>query len=812
METKKRLIGWLCLLCTGLLAVGLSACSSDEKEDKSDDPSGIIDERPKGNMNIGSSEEVTVNEENYVVEAAGFTIELNPCIVNGDMTLSVAKATETPSMLDESDKVTAVNLQLGNLSEFNGVAKIHIPVNFGNGQILVSARWNEGQHDWEPALCEYDSATGDAVIWTDKPGTYGVSVVSESRVRTRGNSTNGAFIVSRANTRFAGINGNKYQFTHWEDPPLEVLEALLSDLLGGENDITKEGDLITQGILDTKAIFGDISYPLLEELGLKNSLLKNTADFMGKLAVVATFYQKLRAVYSGKFDQADAMTLKSCLDFIVGKATSLCKSSAMNLGMVSVAVIDYTLNKFAEEAWKGRKDMYKKAYELYYSKGEDGYRSFWDWYDLFWPAFTKEGMTSRRLGILIDAYVEKYCSQFWEDEKRIAYYMSEATGTGWTGGGGLNEGIKKEVSEEYRQYLYGEYEKLPKVFDAICDKLKAKQFDIMKDRMMKYAEQMNKMVTLHLKDISVKDNQSAYAGYKVKFKKLPLSIVDPFDWECVLDEKGEGKIEFRLFAYAAADVKPELIVVSPNDEVKLTIPLKDIDTGVNIVEFGEQKTGDIKIKKIQMLQLTTSFKDHVKGKEGDWYTDAAPVYIKYSDYSMNGEKADPDYKVQMTQGKDKLHIDITLASSDYYYHTNKTVSFDITNFKGDFSTSKVENLTYKMDHGYYFTYKYVDEWGIDQEYNDDYGRLKDLSDVTCSFKALPPIGTLLSPGVKYYGSDEKVNIGTFQYGGKDNDAFLKDYTHKETVTYKDKPDEVSTREFVSNPENEVKLYIEFFYE
>ena len=63
METKKRLIGWLCLLCTGLLAVGLSACSSDEKEDKSDDPSGIIDERPKGNMNIGSSEEVTVNEE-----------------------------------------------------------------------------------------------------------------------------------------------------------------------------------------------------------------------------------------------------------------------------------------------------------------------------------------------------------------------------------------------------------------------------------------------------------------------------------------------------------------------------------------------------------------------------------------------------------------------------------------------------------------------------------------------------------------------------------------------------------------------------
>ena len=581
---------WMMTMAAGMM-LALSACGSDSSESKPEDPDSVIDDKPKGNMDMGSSEEMVVNEENYIVETAGCTIELNPCIVADDTKLVVSKATEAPSMLDENDQVTAVNLQVGNLREFNGVAKIHIPVSFGYGQALISARWNESERDWEPALCEYDATRGEAVIWTDQPGTYGVSVVSAEKASTRAANTFGAFIVARANTRYAGIHGKKFHYTSWEDPPTEVLETLMSDLMGGDNEITSEGDVIAQDILDTKAIFGDITYPVLKELGLKFSLLEKTSKFMGRLAVAATFYQKLRAVYSGKFDQADGMTLKSCLDFIVGKAASICKSSAMNLGMVSVAVIDYTLNKFAEEAWKGRKDLYKEAFKLYYSKGHKGYRSFWDWYDLFWPAFTKEGMTSYRLGVLIDAYVTKYCDQIWDDEEELAYELAEL-GLKWTGGGGLNDATKEEISGEYKQYLYGEYEKLPKVFNAISEKLKLKQYDLMKDHMMKYADHMNEMVTLHLKDISVKGDVSAYAGCKVKFKKLPLSIIDPDDWTCILNEKGEGDIKFRLFAYAAAEVRPELVIVSADDDndVKLTIPLGDIDTGTNVIEYAGEET------------------------------------------------------------------------------------------------------------------------------------------------------------------------------------------------------------------------------
>lgn len=223
-----------------------------------------------------------------------------------------------------------------------------------------------------------------------------------------------------------------------------------------------------------------------------------------------------------------------------------------------------------------------------------------------------------------------------------------------------------------------------------------------------------------------------------------------------------------------------------------------------------KKTEGIKITKVTRLELRTSFKDHKKGTDGDWYTDAAPVSFLYHNYDSS--PADPDYNLQVTQDKDKIHFELTLESSDYYYNTKKLMTFDLTGFKGDFSTSKIENLTYKADGEYYFSYKYTDEWGREQEYKDDYGRIKEINDIGCSFTALPPLNVTLIPNTSYYGETQKINFGSFSYGGQDNDAFLKDYKHNTTVVYKEQADEHITRELVSNPENEVKVNIEFEYE
>ena len=314
---------------------------------------------------------------------------------------------------------------------------------------------------------------------------------------------------------------------------------------------------------------------------------------------------------------------------------------------------------------------------------------------------------------------------------------------------------------------------------------------------------------LHHTKKSLLDN---LVEFRAEFKpvtdnKEAKAISKQFDFD---DEKRNLLVAEIKGADVTSTTKATL---NGEDNYDITVYMNILGTEIPIFEAkAVKKTDGIKIKKIQHIGLSTSFKDHEKGKEGDWYTNSAPVSIRYSDYSTYGQPVDPDYKVQMTQDKDNIHVELTLVSSDYYYHTNKTVSFDITGFKGDFSTSKIENLKYKSDGDYYFTYKYVDEWGRDQEYNDDYGRIKEITEVACDFSPLPPINTILAPGIKYSGYSEKVNIGTFQYGGTDNEAFLKDYSHKTTVTYKKDPDEQHTHELISNSENEVILSIEFEYE
>ena len=595
----KRLSNFLLLMLTAvLLATFITSCSSDDGDpelpynDKDEEFSETVDEKPNVKMELTNPEEFIVNEDNYIVEAAGCTIEVSPTIMDGDTKLSVSKATQAPWMISTDDHVTAVKVQVGNLSEYSGVVKIRIPVNFGKGQTMVAGQWSESDLDWEPALCEYDKVKGEAVIWTDTPGTFGVTVKSGISALTRADnkkSTFGPFIVSRANTRDAGIYEKTYQYIDWEDPPYLVFDALLGKLFGGNLDGIDEADVITQNIIDTKAIFGDITYPLLQEMGLSKTILDKTAGLMGKVAVAATFYQKMRAVYTGDVDKEKGMKLKEIYDLFVNKAASLCKSSAMNLCMISVAIIDYSLNKFAEEAWAGRKELYRAAYQLYYSEGQEGYRSRYDWYDLFWPGFIKDGMTESRISYLIDGYVTKYCDEFWENTDRIATYLALAKDIGFTSGGGLNEKIKKEISDEYRQYLYNNKDRLPEVFERIGEKLKKRQYDIMKDQMISYAYHMDKYVTLHLKDVNASGGSSDYAGYKVKFKRLPISIIDPEYWECKLNDKGEGDIKFRLFGYVAANVSPQLVVVSPSGKEEISIPLKNIQPGTNIVEFGKKK-------------------------------------------------------------------------------------------------------------------------------------------------------------------------------------------------------------------------------
>ncbi|MDO4801171.1 MAG: hypothetical protein Q4A15_03300, partial [Prevotellaceae bacterium] len=53
---------------------------------------------------------------------------------------------------------------------------------------------------------------------------------------------------------------------------------------------------------------------------------------------------------------------------------------------------------------------------------------------------------------------------------------------------------------------------------------------------------------------------------KVRFASMPSEIQDPEKWECTLDEKGSGYIQFRVFPYVSYGFQPKLVLVNDDDE------------------------------------------------------------------------------------------------------------------------------------------------------------------------------------------------------------------------------------------------------
>ncbi len=578
-----------------LMVLCMAACNTkgvydDEEEQDVEVLSEVVCEKPDIEMELGEPQKFTVNEHKLTAETNGLTIELSPTMVTANTKMTLTEATQVPWMVNKDDRMRAVKLTVGKMKEFKGVAKIGFPVVLGRGQVLVAGRYNESAGEWESAECYHDASAGKAVITTDQPGIYGIGVTSGAMAKADDSSSDptfGWFFVSQQNTRAAGLVPDRFPYVTYDDPSMTVIHAILNNLLGDNTSpLMNEGDLVANQLLEEKAIFADITYPLLKEAGLSTKFLKYTANMMGKLSVAAQFYQKVRARTQGKNKQADDMLLKHLSDWFTKQGSNLCKSSAMNLCMASVAIIDYVINKFATEAWTGRTDLYRKAYRRYYSEGNPGYMSDEQWFDQFWPEFTKKGQTEYFLNIAIDNFVWEYCRRFWKDQTVVAAYLEEV-GLYVTGGGGYNDQMREELTAEMRAELYNNPDKLPAVFQSIGDKMRENQYDLMKDRMVRYANTMNEIVTLKIKDKAAKKGESAYAGYTVKFKGLPISIQDPKKWECTLDKRGEGQIQFRLFAYAVAKVKPVLVIKKPGKKGKVVkeIPLGDIQPGINNVTF-----------------------------------------------------------------------------------------------------------------------------------------------------------------------------------------------------------------------------------
>lgn len=499
--------------------------------------------------------DLVLSDEKLSVRTADYSIALDPTVLTDSTTLEVTPRYDLKDPFDGKARRAAVfDFNLEDVHELTGTAEIRIPLVVDEGFIPCAAYYNPDTKKWEAISHYYDSRAGEVVITTGHLSTFGAFTISNEY--TREAKLTYLYMPELENTNVCDIALKLKRIMDAPNPELQAVDEYLNDV-----DVVK-----TLGL--------DFGYSSLESMGFLPSFSEEFGNLVSNVGVGLNIYQVCHSAYEGDEASVAGGTLKLMIGQITSGLASALESSIMTASMSAVAFIDYSVNKFATTAVEGRKDIYRAAYRHYYSKagqgcatyqdGYVGYRSAVDWYKIFYPIMSRTDLTEKDLIALVDDTVRTFCNQIWEDELGLAAAMNEARNMGWTGGGGLNASIKKELSDEYRNELYNGM--FVSVFTAIKKNLKTENFEKLLKDVEKFGNLMNRVATIKLTDLSKGTGASAFSGYKVRFASMPSEIQDPEKWECTLDENGSGNIQFRVFPYISYGFQPKLVLVNDDDE------------------------------------------------------------------------------------------------------------------------------------------------------------------------------------------------------------------------------------------------------
>ncbi len=499
--------------------------------------------------------DVFMSDEHLSVRTADYSITLDPTVLSDSVKLVVNPRYDLKDPFDGlARRAVVFDFNLDGMHELTGTAEIRIPISVDEGFIPCAGYFNPDTKEWEAVDHHYDSSTGEMVITTGHLSTFGAFTISNEY--TREAKLNYMCMPELENTNICDIALKLKKIMDAPNPELQAVDEYLNDV-----DVVK-----TLGL--------DFGYSALESMGFLPGFSEEFGKLISNVGVGLNIYQVCHSAYEGNEASVAGGTLKLMIGQITSGLASVLESSIMTASMSAVAFIDYSINKFATTAVEGRKDIYRAAYRYYYSKagrgcatyqdGYVGYRSTVDWYNIFYPIMSRTDLTEKDLTTLIDDTVRTFCNQIWEDELGLAAAMNEARNMGWTGGGGLNASIKKELSDEFRSELYNGV--FVSVFTAIKKRLETENFQKLLEDVARFGTLMNRVATIKLTDSSKGTEASRFSGYKVRFASMPSEIQDPEKWECTLDEKGSGYIQFRVFPYISYGFQPRLVLVNDDDE------------------------------------------------------------------------------------------------------------------------------------------------------------------------------------------------------------------------------------------------------
>lgn len=471
-------------------------------------------------------------------------------LIDKEETMSISSVKGLPD-IDGVKMMDAYEVNISNVQQLDGFIEItmsydptEIPSGMSATEALTCMYYNEAASAWEPIPYEINESENQITVYTPHlsifaPGVAGEAVVPGpmmkiKKVRFPAGDMLSEDQVKQTLTAYGsgGSNGTKEGLTAGWD--------FVNEWFG----LTSNASSFVENVLEVEALKG--CNEIATEVGLGFALVQAAIDFG-----------------SGKKDKAVLELTKNLGNYAIGKIFS---TTAMNIAMIGVFAIDYSLNKLATTAISDRNAIYEKAYALYYSDKEksEHINSVW-WYKKL-KALARKSNKPSEAGDIIQKFLNDYVTEFWQNELTVAQYqervMSQHTATG---GGGLNQQLMNDISNNQLASIVNTLDKSG-VFDRIMKELRLEAMGKLYDQLCKMQTQLN--IEYSIKVIVKKDQDAEEYG-EISLANLPIRFIVSNAahkdlWKGTTDKNGEMDFRCTALGYVDAGCPSSVEVEIPN--------------------------------------------------------------------------------------------------------------------------------------------------------------------------------------------------------------------------------------------------------
>ena len=194
-----------------------------------------------------------------------------------------------------------------------------------------------------------------------------------------------------------------------------------------------------------------------------------------------------------------------------------------------------------------------------------------------------------------------------------AFWQSEVQKTGFSGGGGLNENLKREISNAHKAQLVKDLQQ--PVFGVLERNIRWKLMDEYSKELLNLRNYLNQVTTVLITENLKPDEKATYDGYIVRFGPLN-DTANASSWTGTIKSDGTVQTRFTALGHIQSGAPDKLFLYKPGSDPDIDAPEKEFTF---VVSFPNMQ--------INLKEMHPSMDQLV----GDWQN----VYLTFPDVRVS---------------------------------------------------------------------------------------------------------------------------------------------------------------------------------